>query len=288
MYLTNSKQLFYNGNQVASWLSPVLPDHESEFLAELLGSPYWSLRVGAALELGRRGDERATNTLAEAFYDAAPSTRAEIVAVLGEVADEGAVRFFVEVLEMGVDESPLVRREVANAMAAIARREGVPSAIQEVLAGASDLLVWQVLRASRDDKGASDAAAIALAAIQGEEAIVMLKEFSDGSLGEQVKVIDGLLAMKGELGVERIAAELRGALEERKAGVRLAAIRGLLALHEETKGLEEGSGERHDGVRRTSYVQLLVKLGWERMKVQPFAHKERKAIPNSYQLAAQY
>jgi HEAT repeat protein len=286
MYHTNSKQLLSSGYQVASWLSPVLADHDNDFLAELLGSPYWSVRVGAALELGRRADRRATETLAHSFYHAAPSTRTQIVAALGEIADEGAIKLFVEVLEMAVDGSPLVRREVANALAAIARRESAPSAIWEALAGASDLLVWQAL--SDDDKAASDAAAIALAAIQGEEAIVMLKEFSDHSLGERVKVIDGLVAMKGELGAERIGAELRGALKERKAGVRLAALRGLLELREENKALQKGSGETLNDVRPTSYVQLLVRLGLERMKVQALAYKERKATADYYQLATQY
>lgn len=276
MYHTNSKQLFSSGYQVASWLPPVLADHDNDFLAELLDSPYWSMRVGAGLELGKRGDRRATNTLAEAFYDALPSTRADIVAALGEIADKGVLKLFVEVLEIAVDGSSMVRREVANAMAAIARRERRGSCgIWEALAGASDLLVWQALR--DDDKAASDAAAIALAAIQGEEAITMLKEFSDHSLGERVKVIDGLMAMKGELGVKRIGAELLKELEVRKAGVRLAALRGLLELREEI-----------NDVRPTTYVQLLVRFGLERMKLQPSGYSKNKTTTDHYQLAAQY
>jgi HEAT repeat protein len=215
-------------------LSQIGSKEAVDVLVELLADRDWSVRVIAALELGKRGDRRATKILAVAFEQANPDTRGEIAMALAAIADARATKLLVAAL---ADNDPSVRAKAAYAIADIARRGSASGATKRIITSAAESLLSQSLRDS--DTGTREAAVAALTTIYGESAIELVSgALQDKSPDVRLAAVKALVIVKRKLPAragERVREALVQALEDEAANVRLEAIKALKPVfkHEE-------------------------------------------------------
>jgi len=207
-----------------------------------LRSPLPSVRVQAAVALGRSGDREAVPALARALGDKEAGVRREAAKALGLLKDARAAGALLGALE---DRDPNVRFYAAYALGEIQEPKAAPALI-EALAdpvwGVRDQAAW-ALRELRDPA----LAAPLVAALEHEKADVahvvwvlrfiggkdapglLAKLLADPRTHVRAHAVGALAAIGGEA----VAGPLIAALKDRDPAIRRAAVQALLALGDE-------------------------------------------------------